>query len=352
MFLYFQPVYLEHWGASPVMIGLILGANGLAMTLGQIPAGRLADRFGARPVMWGSWIFGTLSTWIMALAPSLTIFVAGIFIYSMTSFVIAPLNSYITSVRGDWSVQRALTFASSGFHLGTVFGPLIGGWIGERYEFATIYATAAIVFILSTAVILRIHKNQIDFQDSESHSSNLSIDKRIYPLLGIVFFVFLAGYLPQPLTPNYLQDVHKLNLVEIGQIGAMGSLGNAFFALALGGLKAWSGIFIGQALVCGFALLLWKGNSLGFFALGYFMLGGYRLSRAMVLALVRPLSKDQQVGLIYGMVETVNAVTIILAPPLAGFLYRADPSSIYQIALFSLPLVVISALIMKRRLQL
>ena len=43
-FMYFQPLYLQELGASPLVIGSILGGVGLAMTLFHIPAGFRSDR--------------------------------------------------------------------------------------------------------------------------------------------------------------------------------------------------------------------------------------------------------------------------------------------------------------------
>src|SRR5512140_1171596 len=100
MFIYFQPLYLQKWGANPLEIGAILSLMGIAMAVSQAPAGYLADRVGSRPIMWASWVLGTLSAAFMALAGSLTVFIVGMLIYGLTSFVVAPMNSYITSVRG------------------------------------------------------------------------------------------------------------------------------------------------------------------------------------------------------------------------------------------------------------
>jgi MFS family permease len=133
MFLYFQPLYLQKWGANPVEIGAIFSLMGIAMAVAQAPAGYLADRVGSRPVMWASWVLGTISAGMMALAGTLPIFVIGMLVYGLTSFVIAPMNSYITSVRGRWSVERSLTVVSATFHLGAVAGPLLGGIIGESF---------------------------------------------------------------------------------------------------------------------------------------------------------------------------------------------------------------------------
>ena len=74
----FQPLYLQQFGADPILIGTILGINGLVMALVQIPPGYLADKIGCRPVIWFNYFVGVVATWMMALAPSLVFFVSGI----------------------------------------------------------------------------------------------------------------------------------------------------------------------------------------------------------------------------------------------------------------------------------
>jgi len=51
---------------------------------------------------------------------------------------------------------------------------------------------------------------------------------------------------------------------------------------------------------------MWKGGSMGLFAIGYILLGGYKLCRTMVLAIIRPLVPDRMIGFTFGMVETVK----------------------------------------------
>src|SRR5512135_2460061 len=70
MFIFFQSLYLQKLGADPVQIGAILGAAGIAMTIGHIPAGHLADRVGRKPLLLIAWILGIFATLTMALAPA------------------------------------------------------------------------------------------------------------------------------------------------------------------------------------------------------------------------------------------------------------------------------------------
>jgi|BarGraNGADG00212_2_1021979.scaffolds.fasta_scaffold485555_1 MFS family permease len=46
------------------MIGAILGAVGIAMTVAHLPAGYMSDRIGQRPIMWTFWVLG-MATWLL-----------------------------------------------------------------------------------------------------------------------------------------------------------------------------------------------------------------------------------------------------------------------------------------------
>ena len=118
LFIYFQPIYLQELGADPVLIGGLLGAMGIAMALAQIPSGILADKIGSRSMMWASWTLGTLAAFLMAMARSLPVFAIGLILYGTSAFSIAPMNRYITSVRGKFTVGRSLTLASGIYNLG------------------------------------------------------------------------------------------------------------------------------------------------------------------------------------------------------------------------------------------
>lgn len=153
IFLIFQPLYMQEFGATPVMIGTILGINGVMMTLFQIPAGYLADKIGIRPVLWFNWVFGVVATWMMALAPSLGVFVGGLLLYGVTLSVMGPLNAYVQGVRGKWSIGRAISFSSAAYNFGGILGPIIGGAVAETFNLRTAYFVAGVIFTISTIII-------------------------------------------------------------------------------------------------------------------------------------------------------------------------------------------------------
>ena len=339
LFIYFQPLYLQKLGANPLAIGAILGGMGVAMTVAHVPAGFAADRWGQRPVMWASWILGLAAIGTMALANSLLPFVVGILVYGLTSFVSAPMNSYIAAARGKWTVGRALTIVQGTYFLGSVAGPALGGAIGQEWGIQAIYRVAGCIVLASTVMIFFIRPQAIHPHPATGSHFRLAADKRFTGLLLIIFTAMLAMNLPQPLTPNFLQNQRGLSLAAIGQLGSFGSLGNAVLLLTLGNLPGTLGLLLGQAAMGLFTLLLWQGTGMVWFGVGYFFVGGYRLCRSMFLVLARPLLRPSEVGLAFGAIETVNGLTIILAPLLAGFLYQYYPGWIYPT---SLALIIIT----------
>jgi MFS family permease len=329
MFYMFQPLYLQQWGASPILIGALLGGLGAAMAVAQIPAGYLADRLGSRGIMLAAWLTGLFSTLIMGFAPSMEVFIIGMMAYGLTAFVSAPVNSYVASARGKWSVQRALTFVSAMFQLGSMIGPVAGGVLGDRLGLQVIYRIAAGFFVVSTMIIFMIQPQTMEIHKDNEVRGKLHHNNRYLLFLGLSFMTVLATYLPQPLTPNYLQNQHHLSLAAIGWIGAIGYLGNAVLTLALGSLSATSGFLIGQMLVGISALILWRGDNTIWFSLAYFSMGGFRLLRAMALAYSRSIIHTADTGLAFGIVETCNYGAVILAPALAGLLYAYNPQFVY-----------------------
>ena len=337
LFIYFLPLALQQWQANAVQIGGVLSLIGVMMALVQVPAGYLSDRFGTRPLIFTALILGVVSALWMALAQSLALFSLGLLAYGLTSLISAPLNSYLTSVRGSWSVQRTVTFVFAALQVGTIFGPVLGGWIADtagmsvvfRYSFALFLAATLVVVFTRPATATQVQET------SAQHTSPLT-NPRFLALLAAVFITVIALSVPQQLTSLYLQEVHQLSIQQIGTLGTLASSGTAVLMLLLGSIRPPAGMLVGQLLIAGYALLLWRGQSVLAFSGGYFLVGGYRLYRSMALAFSRSLVKAGDTGLAYGLVETGNALAIIIAPLAAGLLYDQRPENVYIAALAAL----------------
>ncbi len=334
LFFNFIPIYLaKQFILSEYQIGVVLGAFGLSMAITHIPAGRLADRFGRRPLLIIAWLLGLAATLVMGFALSLPLYLLGLFAYGLTAFVASPLSSYVTAARGNWEVSTALSLTTATFGLGMVLGPVTGGWIGDHYGMRMSFFVAAVVFLFSNIAMFLVEAQPLDHHDPESPPPNLIQNKQFIILMGVITFAIFAMYLAQPLTPNFLTGVRGLSLSKTGIIFTAGAFGNSLMAIFFSRVKPRRGFLFAQMLVILFAMFIWKGASLPVFALGYFVLGGFRAGRPLAQAQARELVHDSQMGLTYGIMETISSVIFILTPPLAGVLFEYDPIIVYPLAI-------------------
>jgi MFS family permease len=348
LFIYFYPLSIQRWDSDPVLIGAVLSILGVSMALVQVPAGYLSDRFGPRPVIYAALILGVIAAVIMAAAQTLTVFIIGLIAYSLTSFISAPFNSYVTSMRGSWSVQRAVTFVAGSFQLGAIAGPMLGGWIAQTAGLAVVFRYSAGLFLVSTLVIFFARKPVVEQEAHETAAPIASplANPRFIGLLVMIFLTITAISTPQQLSSMYLQKVHHLSFQQIGITGTLAGFGTAFIMFALGNLRAPTGMIVGQVFLGLFSLFMWRGQNVAVFYSGYLFIGGYRLYHSMALAAARPLVKASDVGLAYGLIETGNALAVILAPLAAGFLYNYRPEAVYIVSLIALAITItLSALL-------
>ncbi|MGQ9832826.1 MAG: hypothetical protein ACUVRJ_03350, partial [Candidatus Villigracilaceae bacterium] len=114
--------------------------------------------------------------------------------------------------------------------------------------------------------------------------------------------------------------------------------------LVLGQLTPRLGFLLAQVSVFLFGVFIWQGSGLPWYGAAYFMLGGYRAARALASAQVRSFVETHQLGLAYGIVETLNSLPLVLAPPIAGWLYDLHPTLVYPIALVCIGLTLLLSL--------
>jgi MFS family permease len=342
MFFNFVPIYLDtQFRLSESQIGLVLGAFGFSMAITHIPAGRLSDKIGRRPLLLGAWLLGLVSTIVMGIAQVLPIFLIGLFSYGLTAFVSSPLSSYMTAARGKWEIGTVLSLTTATFGLGMALGPITGGWIGDHYGMQVSFLIAAGVFLVSNVFMFLIEGQPLDHHDPDAPPLDLRQNRPFIVLMGVLAFAIFAMYIPQPLTPNFLNGVRGLSLSDTGKIFTAGALGNSLMAILFSRVPPRRGFLLAQLLVILFAFCIWRGTTLPVFVLGYFLLGGFRAGRPMLMAQARELVHDSQMGMTYGVMETISAVIFILTPPLAGIIYERDPMVLYPIGIALMAVSVI-----------
>jgi MFS family permease len=101
----------------------------------------------------------------------------------------------------------------------------------------------------------------------------------------------------------------------------------------MGTLNPLLGLILGQVFVCIYAAFVWQGDSTIWYVIGFFFVGGFRLSRAMAAAFTQSFVHIHSTGLAFGIMEAFNGLAMFLAPLVAGILFETNPESVYSISL-------------------
>ncbi len=346
MFIYLYPLYLAELGADAVTIGSIMSLTAVGLAAAHIPAGWLADRLGRKEVLAVGWIMATAAVLAMYLAPDLQWFTLGLVLYMFTGYVMSPLSAYVTEARGKLSVTRALTLNSAAYAAGTLFSPALGGQIARALGLRAVFGIALIVLVLSTVVLLVMGRQPATIpQAGVNRYRTLLTNPRFVGLMALslgVAFAFQVGY---PLAPNFLADVRGFDPGWVGMLGSFNALGITVLSMAAGH-RAPRGVYLfAQALMAISLVILLSSGGLAWVALAFFCRGSWNLARTMMNAQVGQVVDRPELGLAYGVAESVTALTLILGPLAAGFLYAGAPSRPFQV---SLGLLAVTALLIWR----
>jgi hypothetical protein len=154
----------------------------------------------------------------------------------------------------------------------------------------------------------------------------------------LIAFTTFSLALPQPLSQNFMQNIRHLNWTQIGILIASRSLGIILLNLGLGRTNPRLGFLLAQGSMALGTIFLWWGTRLPTYMLGYLLMGSYQTARLLAQAQGRQFVDSANMGLGYGIVESVIAIAAILAPLLAGRLYNLRPELIYS---FSFALILV-----------
>jgi hypothetical protein len=130
------------------------------------------------------------------------------------------------------------------------------------------------------------------------------------------------------LLPNFLQDVHHLNIGEIGRLGAIAPVGSILLSTAISRIR-WFSLNRGIALatfsigtICAVSLL--TGN-IWILSLFYLTRGGFMVASSLFTAAAGELAPERLRGRTFALADFMGGAGFGLAPFAAGALYAIRP---------------------------
>ena len=150
------PQYLTGLGATVALSGLIVSLRGVGNIVSDIPGGVLVQRIGARRVIIACFGLSAITAliiawstafWLIGLAKAVMGFANAVLTLGMMAYV---RRTVAAEHRG-----RALSFAGGSLRVGMLVGPLVGGFLAERFAVPAAFqfqAAVTVAGLLLTAV--------------------------------------------------------------------------------------------------------------------------------------------------------------------------------------------------------
>jgi DHA1 family tetracycline resistance protein-like MFS transporter len=130
------PLYAEHFGATALQIGWLVGIFSLAQFFFAPIWGRLSDRVGRKPVLLCG-VLGTVAGYLlMGLANSVAMLFVARLIDGISGANIGVAQAYLADISSPENRARAMGLLGAAFGLGFVFGPALGGWAGVTFNYS------------------------------------------------------------------------------------------------------------------------------------------------------------------------------------------------------------------------
>jgi EmrB/QacA subfamily drug resistance transporter len=156
------------FGVSVVLVGWVIGAFQLAVTVSMPISGKVCDVLGRKPTFMlcvGLFIVGSLCA---AMAPNMALLIAARLVQALGAGGFMPAAVGIVAEVFPHSRQRAIGLFSSIFPIGQIAGPVLGGWLIQSFGWRSAFwlnVPVGLAALILAALLLRPggrQKGQID----------------------------------------------------------------------------------------------------------------------------------------------------------------------------------------------
>ena len=324
------PQYVLSFGASDFMIGVIVSANALTSMIFGPVWGRLSDKYGRKPILIISQVGTLVSFGILAMADSTMMLLFSRLLDGMFGGQIPTINAVLSDISRPETRSEKMAFMGVSMVIGTVFGPMIGGYLGSINLAYPAYAAtfmAGVAIITSIMIFpetmpeqrrndLRAQFHKVDANGNVESIFNRTVKLRLAQMFGttMMFGLMMSGM------SLILDRRYNSDLMTIGNIAAM--MGIISFIIGMGLMRPLNRrlgenkILFGAITLFGLAYIAYPfmDTITGFYFFMVLLVSGSSLSRPVVRSRLARAVKPSQQGVISGYSTTVRSLAQTVAP--------------------------------------
>ncbi len=338
------PFYAEKLGASPVQVGWLIGVYALFQLFSGPLLGRMSDHTGRKPLLIASQIGTLIGFLITAFAPSLWLVFLGRIIDGATAGNLTLAQAYIVDVTKPEDRAKSFGIIGIAFGLGFLVGPAVSGFLAQFDYRYPMFAAAFMSFtsILATTFLLPPNRaghpragvagpagrrlSIVQWGEYVRYFKQPEVAPMLWQFLAFTFSfsMFIAGFplfCERRLTWNgqpFGPEQTGYTWAYVGFLGiflqgpGLGRLVKRFGERALNrvGFSAYIVGYLLMAFTYSIPMLMLAGTVMVF--------GG--LVRPTLTSLISHATPRDEQGVVMGLTQSINSISQIAAPPLAGLM--------------------------------
>ena len=332
------PYFVTHFGASPVVVGVLVATFSFCQLVSAPLWGNISDRVGRKMVLIISQIGATIGWAMLGLAPNIgaalavapiaVVFAARV-VEGVSGGNISITQAYVADLVAPHERARAFGLIGAMFAAGMVFGPFGGGILYAHFGFATPFLVAAgLQFVTLLLTITMLPESRARRKDQERLGMDAILGSFRKPRLARILWqklaISLALYGWFAVFALYLQRRLGFSLAETDYLFS----GFAIFSVAMNafvvgrvsariGDRAMSNVGL-ACLVAGFALVPFVDNVVPLLVLMMSLFGfGMALTNTGITALISNAASDREQGTVLGASSSLDSLSGIVAPPVS-----------------------------------
>jgi EmrB/QacA subfamily drug resistance transporter len=155
------PNIVSSFNTSLILAGWVLSINQLACTMGMPLVGKIGDAYGNKSTFIFCICLFTGATILCALAPNIETLILFRFIQGFGMGGFLPTATALIAEQFPDRRQQAIGLLSSGYAIGTIIGPNLGGWLTESFGWqSTFWVFVPFGFLMMIAMWFLLPKTR------------------------------------------------------------------------------------------------------------------------------------------------------------------------------------------------